>query len=69
MRISALSSAKSTLRNIQKEQIQAIIPSNTTIVGVGVDAKLIDGYFSINASGNIIVRNLELEAPRHLTAD
>ncbi len=68
-RISALSSAKSTLRNIQKEQIQAIIPSNTTIVGVGVDAKLIDGYFSINASRNIIVRNLELEAPRDLTAD
>lgn len=68
-RISALSSAKSTLRNIQKEQIQAIIPSNTTIVGVGLDAKLIDGYFSINASRNIIVRNLELEAPLDLTAD
>ncbi|MFC5463036.1 pectate lyase family protein [Massilia niabensis] len=68
-RISALSSAKSTLRNIQKEQIQAIVPSNTTIVGVGRDAKLIDGYFSINASKNIIIRNLELEAPRDLTAD
>jgi pectate lyase len=68
-RISALSSAKGTLRNIQKEQIQAIIPSNTTIVGVGLDAKLIDGYFSINASRNIIIRNLELEAPRDLTAD
>ncbi|WP_288378144.1 polysaccharide lyase family 1 protein [uncultured Massilia sp.] len=68
-RISALSSAKSTLRNIQKEQIQAIIPSNTTIVGVGADAKLIDGYFSINASRNIILRNLELEAPLDLTAD
>jgi len=68
-RISALSSAKSTLRNIQKEQIQAIIPSNTTIVGIGADAKLIDGYFSINASRNIILRNLELEAPLDLTAD
>jgi pectate lyase len=68
-RISALSSARSTLRNIQKEQIQAIIPSNTTIVGVGTDAKLIDGYFSINASRNIILRNLELEAPLDLTAD
>jgi pectate lyase len=68
-KISALSSAKSTLRNIQKEQIQAIIPSNTTIVGVGIDAMLIDGYFSINASRNIIVRNLELEAPLDLTAD
>jgi pectate lyase len=59
-KLSALSSAKSTLRNIQKEQIQAIIPSNTTIVGVGIDAMLIDGYFSINASRNIIVRTLEL---------
>jgi pectate lyase len=68
-RISALSSAKSTLRNIQKEQIQAIIPSNTTIVGVGTNAKLIDGYFSINATRNIIIRNLELEAPLDLTAD
>lgn len=68
-RISALSSAKGTLRNIQKEQIQAIVPSNTTIVGLGADARLIDGYFSINASKNIIIRNLELEAPRDLTAD
>lgn len=68
-RIQALSSAKSTLRNIQKEQIQAIVPSNTTIVGMGGDAKLIDGYFSINASKNIIIRNLELEAPLDLTAD
>ncbi|MGX4644336.1 pectate lyase family protein [Massilia sp. SYSU DXS3249] len=68
-RISALSSAKSTLRNLQKEQIQAIVPSNTSLVGVGSDAKLVDGYFSINASKNIIIRNLELEAPRDLTAD
>jgi len=68
-RISALSSARSTLRNIQKEQIQAIVPSNTTIVGIGTNAKLIDGYFSINASKNIIIRNLELEAPLDLTAD
>jgi pectate lyase len=68
-RISALSSAKSTLRNLQKEQIQFIVPSNTTILGVGTDAKLIDGYFSINATKNIIIRNLELEAPQDLTAD
>jgi pectate lyase len=68
-RISALSSAKSTLRNLQKEQIQAIVPSNTTILGVGADAKLIDGYFSINATKNIIIRNLELQAPQDLTAD
>jgi len=68
-RIQALSSARSTLRNIQKEQIQFIVPSNTTILGVGSNAKLVDGYFSINATKNIIIRNLELEAPLDLTAD
>jgi pectate lyase len=68
-RISALSSAKGTMRNLQKEQIQAIVPSNTTILGQGNDARLVDGYFSINATKNIIIRNLELEAPQDLTAD
>lgn len=66
-RISALSSARSTLRNLQKAQIQFIIPSNTTIVGVGRDARVVDGYFSINATPNIIIRNLEFQAPQDLT--
>lgn len=68
-RISALSSARSTLQRYQKDQIQFIVPSNTTILGVGNDARLIDGYFSINATKNIIIRNLELQAPQDLTAD
>jgi pectate lyase len=68
-KISALSSASSTLRRYQKAQIQAIIPSNTTILGVGTDAKLIDGYFSINATKNIVIRNLEFQAPQDLTAN
>jgi pectate lyase len=68
-RISALSSARSTLRNIQKEQIQFIIPSNTTVLGVSTDARIIDGYFSINATKNIIIRNLEFQAPQDLTPD
>lgn len=66
-RISALSSARSTLRNLQKAQIQFIIPSNTTIVGVGRDARIVDGYFSVNATPNIIIRNLEFQAPQDLT--
>ncbi|QBE65899.1 pectate lyase family protein [Pseudoduganella lutea] len=66
-RISALSSARTTLRRLQKTQIQSIVPSNTTIVGVGRDARLVDGYFSINATSNIIIRNLELQAPADLT--
>jgi pectate lyase len=68
-RISALSSARGTLRRLQKAQIQLVIPSNTTILGVANDAKLVDGYFSINATKNIIIRNLELQAPQDLTPD
>ncbi|MEC5384820.1 hypothetical protein VVD49_03755 [Uliginosibacterium sp. H3] len=66
-KIKALSSARTTLSNIQKAQIQFIIPSNTSILGVGADAKIIDGYFSINATSNIIIRNLEFQAPQDLT--
>ncbi|MEN3110524.1 pectinesterase family protein [Uliginosibacterium paludis] len=72
-KVKALSSARSTLARIQKAQIQFQIPSNTTIMGVGSDAKLIDGYFSVNGGtskdqgSNIIVRNLELQAPQDLT--
>lgn len=66
-KVSALSSARSTLARYQKAQIQFQIPSNTTIMGVGSDAKLIDGYLGVNATSNIIVRNLELQAPQDLT--
>lgn len=66
-KVSALSSARSTLARLQKAQIQFQIPSNTTIMGVGNDAKLIDGYLGVNATSNIIVRNLELQAPQDLT--
>lgn len=66
-KISALSSARTTLSNLQKAQIQFIVPSNTTVMGVGADAKIIDGYFSINAVSNIIIRNLEFQAPIDIT--
>lgn len=66
-KISALNSARTTLSNIQKAQIQFIVPSNTTVMGVGPDAKIIDGYFSINATSNIVIRNLEFQAPIDLT--
>lgn len=64
--ISKLSTAMSNLKRLQKAQIQFVIPSNTTILGVGSDAKIIDGYFSINATSNIIIRNLEFQAPQDL---
>lgn len=64
--ISKLSAARTTLNNLQKAQIQFSIPSNTTIMGVGTDAKLIDGFLLINATSNIIVRNLEIQAPQDI---
>ncbi|MEO7579761.1 MAG: pectinesterase family protein [Massilia sp.] len=68
-RIAALSAARLTIRVLQKTQIQFIVPSNTTIMGVGTDAKLIDGYLSINAVKNVVIRNLELQAPIDLSAN
>jgi len=67
-RISDLPSGRSNVANLQKAQIQFQVPSNTTILGVGTDAKLIDGYLSINAASNIIIRNLTFEAPIDLVA-
>lgn len=64
--ISKLSSARTTINRLQKAQIELTVPSNTSIIGVGGDARLIDGYLSINASSNIIVRNLEIQAPQDL---
>lgn len=59
--------------NNQKAQIQFIIPPNTTILGVGNDAKLVEGSMSIitmnpnfgpTENSNIIVRNITFQAPR-----
>jgi pectate lyase len=49
--------------NAEKAQIQLEVPSNTTLVGVGDDARLLGVYLSIRTGTNIIVRNLEFEAP------
>jgi pectate lyase len=66
-KISKLSSAQATVKRFQRTQIQFSVPSNTTILGVGTDAKLIDGFLSINATTNIIVRNMEFQSPQDLT--
>ncbi|MBC9712768.1 pectate lyase [Streptomyces sp. TRM66268-LWL] len=47
----------------EKAQIQLTVPSNTTLVGVGGDARLLGVFLTVNTGTNIIVRNLELEAP------
>jgi len=65
--------ARTTFSNNQKSQIQFQVPPNTSLLGVGQDAKLIDGYLSINTDSasfgktidsNIIIRNIEFQVPQ-----
>lgn len=67
--------ARTTFSNNQKSQIQFQVPPNTSLLGVGADAKLVDGYLSINTfsstfgqtlRSNIVIRNIEFQAPRDL---
>ncbi|GGW54590.1 pectate lyase family protein [Streptomyces caelestis] len=54
---------RQTGSNKEKAQIQLTVPSNTTLVGVGRDARLLGVFLTVNTGSNIIVRNLHLEAP------
>lgn len=63
-KIKAQGSARTNCANVQKAQIKFGIPSNTTVLGIGTDAKIVDGYFEINAKTNIVIRNIEFEAPQ-----
>jgi pectate lyase len=67
--------ARTTFSNNQKSQIQFQVPPNTSLLGVGSDAKLVDGYLSLNTyspsfgktlRSNIVIRNLEFQAPQDL---
>lgn len=68
-------SQRTTFSNNQKSQIQLQVPPNTSLLGVGADAKIIDGYLSFNTysptfgatlNSNIIVRNIEFQVPQDL---
>jgi pectate lyase len=68
--------ARTSFSNNQKAQIQFQVPPNTSLLGVGADAKLVDGYLSLNTfsptfgktlRSNIIIRNLEFQAPQDLS--
>lgn len=48
----------------QKKQITVNFGSNTSIIGLGDDAKIIGGSFIMSGVENIIIRNIEFEAPR-----
>ncbi|MDT7841330.1 pectate lyase family protein [Streptomyces justiciae] len=54
---------RQTGSNKEKAQIQLTIPSDTTLVGVGDNARLLGVFLTVNTGTNIIVRNLQLEAP------
>ncbi|MER6715952.1 pectate lyase [Streptomyces sp. NPDC000877] len=54
---------RQTGSNIEKAQIQLTVPSNTTLVGAGRDARLLGVFLTVNTGRNIIVRGLHLEAP------
>ncbi|WP_338695223.1 pectate lyase [Streptomyces sp. Q6] len=47
----------------QKLQIQLTVPSNTTLEGTGDHARLLGVFLTVNTGSNIIVRDLQLEAP------
>ncbi len=68
-------SARTTFSNNQKSQIQFQVPPNTTLLGVGSDAKLVDGYLSINTysptfgkslKSNVVIRNIEFQVAQDL---
>jgi pectate lyase len=54
---------RQTGSNKEKAQIQLTVPSNTTLVGTGRDARLLGVFLTVNTGSNIVVRNLHLEAP------
>ncbi|WP_258573791.1 polysaccharide lyase family 1 protein [Streptomyces sp. KM273126] len=54
---------RQTGSNREKQQIQLTVPSNTTLLGTGGDARLLGVFLTVNTGTNIIIRNLLLEAP------
>ena len=68
-------SQRTTFSNNQKSQIQLQVPPNTSLLGVGQDARIVDGYLSLNTysptfgqtlNSNIIIRNIEFQVPQDL---
>ena len=66
---------RTTFSNNQKSQIQFQVPPNTSLLGIGTDAKIVDGYLSLNTysasfgqtlNSNIIIRNIEFQVPQDL---
>lgn len=58
----ALEEARKRSWNRQKQQVQVLIPSNTSLIGVGKDARIIKGNLYLDQGvENIIIRNIAFE--------
>ncbi|MFP1724318.1 polysaccharide lyase family 1 protein [Lonsdalea quercina] len=49
--------------NDQKARSQLLIPSNTTIIGIGTSGKFTKGSLVISSASNVIIRNVYIETP------
>lgn len=58
-----LENARERSQQNQKKEIVINIGSNTSIIGLKDDAKIIGGSLMMNGVENIIIRNIEFEAP------
>lgn len=55
--------ARAKAQKKQSDQIMVKIGSNTSIIGQGDDARIIGGGLLIDNESNVIIRNIEFEAP------
>lgn len=56
-----LETARHDSENNQAQRVEIFIPSNTTIIGVGPDARIVGANFMVSNVNNVIVRNLQFE--------
>lgn len=49
--------------NDQKARSQILIPSNTTIIGIGNSGKFTKGSLIVSGASNVIIRNIYIETP------
>lgn len=56
-----LEDARARSEKNQKERVILNVGSNTTIIGLGDDAKILGGGFYIKQAKNVIIRNIEFE--------
>lgn len=49
--------------NDQKARSQILIPSNTTIIGIGNSGKFTKGSLVVSGASNVIIRNIYIETP------